>query len=283
MGDVPYLCKQKTEYQPQKQKIMNNEETLYDKNVQDKSAKAWKGTVGAAAGGAVLGAGVTAAGQAFASQTAESGEGLAAEGNEGAASENVTAEGVKVAITTDSQSFGEAFAAARAQVGPGGVFEWHGKLYNTYTKEEWNAMTPEQKHDFAEAVQPQIEAMPEQHHHATAHHQHNVSHHHDNTNAGNTMEEEIHVIDVRHNVDFNGEQVDVAVIEVDGHGGIIIDVDQNGMGDFKIIDENDNNKIDENEVTDISNEGYQMPQQTPGDAYMAQADDMPDYVNDATV
>lgn len=48
----------------------------------------------------------------------------------------------------DSMSFGEAFAAARAEVGPGGVFEWHGQTYNTYNAGEWNAMSDEQKADF---------------------------------------------------------------------------------------------------------------------------------------
>ena len=33
---------------------------------------------------------------------------------------------------TDEMSFGEAFAAARAEVGAGGAFEWRGEVYNTY-------------------------------------------------------------------------------------------------------------------------------------------------------
>ncbi len=32
----------------------------------------------------------------------------------------------------DNMSFAEAFAAARAELGPGGVFEWHGQLYGTF-------------------------------------------------------------------------------------------------------------------------------------------------------
>lgn len=53
---------------------------------------------------------------------------------------------------TDDMSFKDAFAVAREEVGPGGVFEWHGKSYNTYTSEETNAMTVEQKHDFIASV-----------------------------------------------------------------------------------------------------------------------------------
>lgn len=48
----------------------------------------------------------------------------------------------------DDMSFGEAFAAARAEVGAGGVFEWHGGLYGTYTANEWNSMSAAQKAEF---------------------------------------------------------------------------------------------------------------------------------------
>ena len=35
-----------------------------------------------------------------------------------------------------SLSFRQAFDAARAELGPGGVFRWHGNIYNTYTADE---------------------------------------------------------------------------------------------------------------------------------------------------
>ena len=41
---------------------------------------------------------------------------------------------------TEDMSFSDAFAIARAEVGPGGVFHWHGKWYGTYTKAEWDSM-----------------------------------------------------------------------------------------------------------------------------------------------
>lgn len=44
----------------------------------------------------------------------------------------------------DSMSFNEAFAAAREEVGAGGIFVWHGKPYGTYYKDEWEAMSPEE-------------------------------------------------------------------------------------------------------------------------------------------
>lgn len=46
----------------------------------------------------------------------------------------------------DSMSFNQAFAAARHEVGAGGLFVWHGHTYGTYYANEWDAMTPEE-HD----------------------------------------------------------------------------------------------------------------------------------------
>lgn len=46
----------------------------------------------------------------------------------------------------DDMSFNEAFAAARHEVGPGGLFEWHGQVYGTYYETEWNAMS-QAEHD----------------------------------------------------------------------------------------------------------------------------------------
>lgn len=61
-----------------------------------------------------------------------------------------------VAEVDENQSFAEAFASARAEVGPGGVFHWHGGIYNTYTFEEWNAMSTEDKANFAQLVRPEV-------------------------------------------------------------------------------------------------------------------------------
>ena len=45
----------------------------------------------------------------------------------------------------DSMSFSQAFAAARHEVGPGGLFEWRGNTYGTYYANEWNAMSADDK------------------------------------------------------------------------------------------------------------------------------------------
>jgi hypothetical protein len=53
---------------------------------------------------------------------------------------------------TDGMGFKDAFDAARAEVGPGGYFEWRGNIYNTYTEAEWTSMTPEQKEQYVASL-----------------------------------------------------------------------------------------------------------------------------------
>ena len=58
---------------------------------------------------------------------------------------------VDVATTVnDEMSFSQAFGAARAEVGAGGAFEWRGNVYSTYTAEEWNGMSAEERNEYNE-------------------------------------------------------------------------------------------------------------------------------------
>lgn len=52
-----------------------------------------------------------------------------------------------------STGFEQAFAEARQEVGPGGYFVWNGNVYNTFFKEEWEAMSPAEQQDYVAAVQ----------------------------------------------------------------------------------------------------------------------------------
>lgn len=52
----------------------------------------------------------------------------------------------------DDQNFNDAFATARSEVGAGGVFTWHGNVYGTYSADEWNAMSLEDKNNYANRV-----------------------------------------------------------------------------------------------------------------------------------
>lgn len=53
---------------------------------------------------------------------------------------------------SDDDSFDMAFHHARTEVGPGGIFTWNGNEYNTYYKEEWDAMSKNQKEEFLSSV-----------------------------------------------------------------------------------------------------------------------------------
>jgi len=53
---------------------------------------------------------------------------------------------------TNDMSFDQAYASAREEVGPGGVFWWHGNVYNTYTVEEWQGLSLAQRQEFLSDV-----------------------------------------------------------------------------------------------------------------------------------
>jgi len=57
---------------------------------------------------------------------------------------------LKVATSvSDDMSFGQAFAAARHEVGSGGVFVWHNGVYGTYYGSEWSDMTSQEQKLFS--------------------------------------------------------------------------------------------------------------------------------------
>lgn len=53
----------------------------------------------------------------------------------------------------EAMTFDQAFAAARDEVGSGGVFSWHGEVYNTFYKEEWNALSLTQKQEYMASLE----------------------------------------------------------------------------------------------------------------------------------
>ena len=206
-----------------------------------------------------------------------------------------TDEGIRIAQVDDSDSFAEAFADARAQVGPGGAFEWRGHVYNTYYEEEWNNMSAEaraeyqQKIDYetisgdtADSYDPSVAEAPEADMNVMA----------ADTEMVDTESEVegVKVLGVEAVVDDYGNEMVVAGIEVDGEQALLVDVDNDGTMDALIVDDNYDGQIDPyQEIYDISdcdidtNDLMQgMAEQNP-DMYMAYNDDMPDYMNDADV
>ena len=61
---------------------------------------------------------------------------------------------IKIAEVSDDTEFKDAFIEAREQVGPGGLFEYKGQWYSTYSIEEWNMMPADMKDDFTNRIEP---------------------------------------------------------------------------------------------------------------------------------
>lgn len=101
-------------------------------------------------------------------------------------------------------------------------------------------------------------------------------------------EPEVQVVDYQRVDDGEGGQMDVAVIDVNGEGMLIIDENMNGYADYMAADFNRNGEIEQDEIIDVRDSGISMQpfQDAAGfeDPMLAQNDaDMPDYTNDADV
>lgn len=185
---------------------------------------------------------------------------------------------------SDDMSFSEAFAAARAEVGPGGVFTWHGNVYGTYYSSEWNSMSDAEKHEYADAVHNTDYNAP------AASEQSQNAHYHEVSNG----EGEIHVLGQETVETDEGDMIHVARVEIDGHYGEIydydgdgqpdaalIDTNDDGVADLAMVDENGDGVVDQSEVYQVTPDGMlAMNDPTPEDALY---DGMPDYTNDADV
>ena len=271
-----------------------NEETIIEKRpavnsvskVENKkqSSGAWKHVTLGGVSGILMGAGLLYGGQVAAKELDKTEETPEQTAEEAQATEG----GVHVAVTHDEMSFGEAFAAARAEVGPGGVFYWHGGIYNTYTADEWNSMTPDQKHEFAQQVQPEIDA---NHVSTPTDAQPDVAVH---TVASN--DDDVHVAS-NQTVEASDSDADVHIVgygEVDGHLAVGLDTDNDGQADVAIIDVDDSGGLSDPDVVVDSNGNmatYGEIVNTPApDMNMTAsmenpdvAQDMPDYMNDAFI
>lgn len=191
---------------------------------------------------------------------------------------------LNVAHVNDSMSFGEAFAAARAEVGPGGVFYWHGGVYGTYYADEWNAMTAEDKHEYAQRVQPAVSAndvpTPTDEHPDIAVQEPAV----DAAEAQLAQQ-------LDENFDMGDDVHIVGYANYDDHLVVGYDTDNDGEADVAIIDLDDNFEPSPNDVImdtagNAATIGDLMEADQP---YLAEAEnpdvasDMPDYMNDADV
>lgn len=186
---------------------------------------------------------------------------------------------IRIAQVDDSDSFAEAFADARQQVGPGGAFEWRGNVYNTYYADEWESMSDEQRADFLAQIDdnqvyptPDGEVIPA------------------NIELVDTpVEDPIKVLEVETVVDDYGNTATMATVEVEGEQAFLFDVDNNGEMDCLIVDANCDNEITADEVIELPDaqietaDLQQMMDAGGTNNYLAYNDGMPDYMNDADI
>ena len=214
------------------------------------ASSAWKPVTIGGVTGILMGAGGILGMEAIAGETPAGGDDAADQ-----------AAHLNVAHVSDDMTFAEAFAAARAEVGPGGVFHWHGGIFNTYYAEEWNAMSDAEKHDFAQLVQPEIPAHDvntdhiETAHVTTVHHEGHVEHHHhhhyddnyDDHHASKPNPVDDHHHQVADNDVSGFEQEGVHIVGQattnEGHMVVAYDADGDNQADLVLIDVDDNHHI----------------------------------------
>lgn len=214
-------------------------------NSQKKSNGAM-GVAAAAAAGAVFGAAAGVAGTAAAAELFESESEPLEEQPLGLESEseptptNSAWDGsLEVSRTNfDNMSFNDAFAAARAEVGPGGMFMYHGKPYNTFYAEEYSALTDDDKIDFQQQVN-------------TAMHDPELQH---VSNEPTPAEPIAEVTTVEVVNDGNNIEVPIDLSTVSENDIQLVDVDGDGTMDAVTIDTNSDGYVDA-VVADIDGDG----------------------------
>lgn len=284
---------------------MNNEDTIYDENVSTKSQNSktadngsysdknnagvdnhmaskssgksvWGKVVAGAGAGIVLGAATTV--------LSSSSEPVEAQ-QEIQHPEWTDGEVPVATSVNDDMSFTDAFNAAREEVGSGGVFEWHGYIYSTFTDEEWNSMseaereeygshfnwTPEESDDVTASVASDVDADdvevmvdgPADEPYA----QEDVA---DVEPAG---DDDPYLMDASDVVDIEDPEVEVLGVIHDDESGaniggmlvcdqqvVLVDVDNDQAFDVMVTDVDNNGTITDNEVIDISAHGITVDQ-----------------------
>lgn len=233
---------------------MNNEDTIYmGANSQNANAAqggnvakpvntGWKRVTIGGVSGVLLGA----AG-AFAANQVMSGDGAESEDIDMAA---LTGEHKMATTVTDDMTFEQAFDAARAEVGPGGMFTWNGHVYGTFTVEEWNAMPIDAQKSYFDDVndlQAANEPTPVEH----VHHHHTVYENH-YTQVNQTIEaqedSDVKVLGTEWFVDEDGNMRTLTGVEVDGHRGVVLGGKDPSDADVAVIDMDDNGHISHPDV-----------------------------------
>lgn len=206
---------------------------------------------------------------------------------------------------TNDMSFNEAFATARREVGAGGFFEWRGNTYNTYYKEEWDALSSSEQDQFMASV-----------HNSTDYESAEVVS--EEAIADNGLDvvdgQATEIVDASsetYGVDTNSDgDPDMVGLDVDGDGFLDViaaDTDFDSAPDAYFLDTDNDDVIDtlavdpeqdgldgneiiqglENPfsqpVEDFVEEGVEMPEVEEADDPLSIAEDLPDIDNDSPI
>lgn len=253
---------------------MNNDETIYDgqnawaqasnqdqANPKKSKGGIWKALAIGGVSGILLGASKEAIKNYYSQHVQEKLDEVMNDTPEGSSETSAPAD-------PDDMSFAEAFAAARAELGPGHTFTWHGAVFSTYTADEWAAMNEAQ------------------------HEQHIAQAHPDY--AASQVNSDVLVAQ-----DTAADQPDVHVTgygEYQGHLVVGLDVDGDQAADFAIVDADDSQDLSRPDVV-VDSQGnaatvgeiedyYAMEgQSAEGDmvSQPPQTDDVPDDQSDVRI
>ena len=227
----------------------------------------WQSVLVGGVPGILIGAGGTIGVEAIANSDSSEGQGEAAIQSE--ANVETSTEILEAHSVTDEMSFSEAFATARAEVGPCGAVVWHGQVYGTYRGDdpEWQEMSDEARTEHSQEILSQVHAAPytpteNEPEIVPAPAPEDSSEIEEVTPVADTTEEandiDVHILGVGELQAPDGSVAQVGVGTIDDHAAIFADTDGDNEVDTVLIDTNDNAQLDHDEIYDAMGSGITM-------------------------
>ena len=227
----------------------------------------WQSVLVGGVPGILIGAGGTIGVEAIANSDSAGEQGEAAIQSE--ANVETSTEILEAHSVTDDMSFSEAIATARAEVGPGGAFVWHGQVYGTYRGDdpEWQEMSDEARTEHSQEILSQVHAAPytpteNEPEIVPAPAPEDSSEIEDVNPVAETAEDandiDVHILGVGAVQAPDGSVAQVGVGTIDDHAAVFADTDGDDVVDTVLIDANDNRYVDHDEIYDAADAGITM-------------------------